>query len=71
MIEDYKNIMPKLVDIVEMCTALVNDVGQYLINQGFIARLLDFNNYLLPLMMLKIKQANCLFVDFEKKKKKS
>jgi hypothetical protein len=69
MIEDYKNIMPKLVDIVEMCTALVNDVGQYLINQGFIARLLDFNNYL-PLMMLKIKQANCLFVNSKKTKTK-
>ena len=71
MIRDLKNYKalrtlwrhprrPKLVDIVETCTALVK--------QRFNARMLVFNNYL-PFMMLKIKQTICLFVIFKKRKK--
>ena len=57
----------KLLDIVETYTAQVNR-RRRLIKQGFSARFLVFN-YSLPLMMLKIKQTNCLFVNFEKRKK--
>jgi len=63
----WRHQRSKLVYIVETCTALVNR-RRTLIKQGLSARLLVFN-YSLPLMMLKITQTNCLFVNFEKRKK--